>query len=67
MTFFSGSSLGPPHLATILNTLLDGLQGRIWNGKETLLKSLQSVCVACPNAIIEKVDENQPDISKVNL
>ena len=60
-----GSSLGPPHLATLLNTLLDGLQGRIWSGKETLLKSLKTVGVSCSIAIRERQDGNQPEVSKV--
>ena len=28
-----GSSLPPEQLASILSTLLDGLQGRTWDGK----------------------------------
>lgn len=60
-----GSSLGPPHLATLLNTLMEGLQGRIWDGKDSLLKSLKSVCQSCAAAIKERQDGNQPDVDKV--
>ncbi len=61
-----GSSLGPPHLAILLNTLLNGLQGRLWKGKETLLKSLKTVCVSCSNAIMDRQDDNQPDVNTVS-
>jgi len=31
--FLSGKMLGPPHLTVLVCSLVDGLQGRIWNGK----------------------------------
>lgn len=39
-----GSYLPHDQLAIILTTLLAGLQGRTWDGKEALLKALQKVC-----------------------
>ena len=66
-SFFTGSDLGPPHLATLLKSLIEGLQGRTWDGKEILLTSLRTVCISCSSAIIERVDTNQPDVSEVYI
>ena len=66
-SFFTGSDLGPPHLATLLKSLIEGLQGRTWDGKEILLTSLRTVCISCSSAIVERVDTNQPDVSEVYI
>ena len=58
--------MGPPHLATLLNTLLNGLQGRLWNGKESLMKSLKTVCVSCSTAVRDRQDDNQPEVNTVS-
>ena len=60
-----GSNLGPPHLATVLRSLLDGLQGRLWDGKDVVLTSLKSVCKSCSKAIIEQQDIDQPKPTEV--
>lgn len=39
--------LGPPHLGHLLNTLLSGLSGRTWTGKEALLQAVDTVCTFC--------------------
>lgn len=39
--------LGPPHLGHLLNTLLAGLSGRTWTGKEALLQAIDTVCTYC--------------------
>lgn len=39
--------LGPPHLGHLLNTLLAGLYGRTWTGKEALLQAIDTVCTYC--------------------
>ncbi|XP_041357221.1 proteasome adapter and scaffold protein ECM29-like [Gigantopelta aegis] len=46
-----GSNLGSPHLGVVLKALLTGLQGRTWEGKESLLQALSTVCTSCKEAI----------------
>ncbi|CAG2228106.1 ECM29 [Mytilus edulis] len=56
--------LGPPHLGNLLTTLLSGLQGRIWTGKETLIQAIDTVCCYCKENL-SKETEGQPSIEKV--
>jgi hypothetical protein len=39
--------LGPPHLGHLLQTLLAGLSGRTWTGKEALIQAIDTVCTFC--------------------
>jgi len=59
-----GSQLGPPHLGLLLNALLEGLSGRTWTGKESLLKAISSVCISCKESLSESL-EGQPPMSQV--
>lgn len=38
--------------------LIEGLQGRLWDGKENLLISLQTVCVSHAEAIEQRSKES---------
>jgi len=46
-----GSSLSQPYLGKLISILIDALPGRIWDGKEQLLKSLSSICKKCKESI----------------
>lgn len=52
-----GSNLGPPHLANVMTALLEGLQGRTWAGKESLLHAIQQVCKSCRASLQEECGE----------
>lgn len=54
--FSLGSELVPPDLTVVLQSLLEGLQGRLWDGKDSLLTSLKTVCVSCASAIKKSVE-----------
>ncbi|XP_046357928.2 proteasome adapter and scaffold protein ECM29-like isoform X1 [Haliotis rufescens] len=60
-----GSSLGPPHLGNLLTALLNGLQGRTWDGKEALLQALSTVCTSCKDTIKEKDIGGQPKVKEI--
>ncbi|NXR56874.1 ECM29 protein, partial [Hippolais icterina] len=57
-------TLVPPHLGMMLSSLLQGLPGRTWTGKEELLKAIASVVSAC-SAELEKSVPGQPTITDV--
>eukprot|EP00794_Sanderia_malayensis_P008163 gene8163-9036_t len=46
-----GTSLTQPYLGGFLSSLLKATPGRIWDGKEQVLKSLSSICVNCRDEI----------------
>ncbi|BFY99626.1 hypothetical protein BsWGS_02666 [Bradybaena similaris] len=47
------SQLGQPYLGDLLSSLLDGLSGRTWDGKEAFLKALSTVTTSCKDEIIK--------------
>ncbi|XP_040217375.1 proteasome adapter and scaffold protein ECM29 isoform X2 [Rana temporaria] len=57
-------SLVPPHLGMVLNTLLQGLPGRTWAGKEELLKAIGTVVSSCSKQLKEGANE-QPTIDDI--
>nr|DBA28234.1 TPA: hypothetical protein GDO54_008627 [Pyxicephalus adspersus] len=57
-------SLVPPHLGMILNTLLQGLPGRTWAGKEELLKAIGTVVSNCSDQLKEGAPQ-QPTIDEI--
>ncbi|XP_018425453.1 PREDICTED: proteasome-associated protein ECM29 homolog [Nanorana parkeri] len=57
-------SLVPPQLGMVLNTLLQGLPGRTWAGKEELLKAIGTVVSNCSNHLKEGPPE-QPTIDDI--
>ncbi|KAM9329749.1 proteasome adapter and scaffold protein ECM29 [Gastrophryne carolinensis] len=57
-------SLVPPHLGMILNTLLQGLPGRTWSGKEELLKAIGTVVSSCSDLLKEDAPA-QPSIDTI--
>lgn len=57
--------LGPPHLGHLLNTLLAGLYGRTWTGKEALLQAIDTVCTYCREALQNESDKEQPTVATV--
>lgn len=42
-----GSSLDNENLNMLIDIILSNLEGRIWDGKENLLKALASICSNC--------------------
>ncbi|GFO03251.1 proteasome-associated protein ecm29-like protein [Plakobranchus ocellatus] len=61
-----GSQLGPPHLASLLTAVLDGLSGRTWQGKEALLRALSTICTSCKDEILRGTPESkQPSIEQI--
>ena len=61
----AGSEMRPPLLCMVLTSLLDGLHGRVWDGKKALLLSLRTLCLSYPNLIIVPQEAGQPAVSKV--
>ncbi|XP_063962407.1 proteasome adapter and scaffold protein ECM29-like isoform X1 [Lytechinus pictus] len=59
-----GAKLQPPQLGLLLGALLDGLQGRTWDGKDELLKAISTVCISCKTALQTEI-ENQPTMDTV--
>ncbi|XP_070562742.1 proteasome adapter and scaffold protein ECM29-like isoform X2 [Ptychodera flava] len=61
------STLKPPHLGSLLKALLKGLSGRTWDGKESLLKAVQSIGVSCKEALQSPSEntEDQPSMNEV--
>ncbi|PIO30199.1 hypothetical protein AB205_0202450 [Aquarana catesbeiana] len=57
-------SLVPPHLGMVLDTLLQGLPGRTWAGKEELLKAIGTVVSSCSKQLKEGAHE-QPTIDDI--
>ncbi|XP_056020008.1 proteasome adapter and scaffold protein ECM29-like [Ostrea edulis] len=57
--------LGPPHLGHLLRTLLAGLSGRTWTGKEALLQAIDTVCTFCREALKNDSVDGQPTIDVV--
>ncbi|XP_064355758.1 proteasome adapter and scaffold protein ECM29-like isoform X3 [Dromaius novaehollandiae] len=57
-------SLVPPYLGMVLSALLQGLPGRVWTGKEELLKAIASVISAC-SAELQKSVPGQPSVDEV--
>ncbi|XP_040273233.1 proteasome adapter and scaffold protein ECM29 [Bufo bufo] len=52
-------SLVPPHLGLVIGTLLQGLPGRTWTGKEELLKAIGTVVSSCSEQLKEPVPGQQ--------
>ena len=61
----AGSEMRPPLLCTVWTSLLDGLHGRVWDGKKALLLSLRTLCQSYPNLIIVPQEPGQPAVCKV--
>ena len=59
----TGPNLDAAHLTVILQSLLDGLQGRVWEGKMSLLRAMKSVCKSCSAAVLAG---HQPSPDEVN-
>ena len=59
----SRGNLTQPHLGDLLSVLVTGLAGRTWNGKDTLLQAISSVCVTCRSVITDSA--NNLDIDTV--
>ncbi|XP_062591295.1 proteasome adapter and scaffold protein ECM29-like [Saccostrea cucullata] len=57
--------LGPPHLGHLLRTLLAGLSGRTWTGKEALLQAIDTVCTYCRETLQNAPVDGQPTITEV--
>ncbi|XP_075681729.1 proteasome adapter and scaffold protein ECM29 [Rhinoderma darwinii] len=57
-------SLVPPHLGMVISTLLQGLPGRRWTGKEELLKAIGTVVSSCSKQLKEPVPA-QPSIEDI--
>ncbi|XP_068090418.1 proteasome adapter and scaffold protein ECM29 isoform X2 [Hyperolius riggenbachi] len=57
-------SLVPPHLGMVLITLLQGLPGRTWAGKEELLKAIGTVVSKCSDQLKETAP-GQPSIDDI--
>ncbi|XP_061192483.1 proteasome adapter and scaffold protein ECM29-like [Saccostrea echinata] len=57
--------LGPPHLGHLLRTLLAGLSGRTWTGKEALLQAIDTVCTYCRETLQSAPVDGQPTITEV--
>lgn len=60
-----GSSLSQPYLGKLLSSLVSGLVGRTWTGKEALLSALSCVCIKCRKSMEESSPRVDPDIEKV--
>ncbi|XP_077980977.1 proteasome adapter and scaffold protein ECM29-like [Glandiceps talaboti] len=62
-----GSTLKPPHLGILLKALLKGLSGRTWDGKESLLKAVQSISVSCKEFLQTPPEDtaDQPSMNEV--
>lgn len=41
------SNLQAPHVGSILSVLLEGLNGRTYDGKEELLRAMTTICISC--------------------
>ncbi|XP_030852041.1 proteasome adapter and scaffold protein ECM29-like [Strongylocentrotus purpuratus] len=59
-----GAKLQPPQLGLLLGALLEGLQGRTWDGKDELLKAISTVCISCKTALQMEI-EKQPSMDTV--
>lgn len=59
-----GASLGPPHLGVLVSALLEGLVGRTWDGKDSLLKALATVCISCKE-LLSCSNDAQPSVSEI--
>ncbi|KAM3938188.1 proteasome adapter and scaffold protein ECM29 isoform 2-T2 [Leptodactylus fuscus] len=57
-------SLVPPHLGMVIGTLLQGLPGRTWTGKEELLKAIGTVVSSCSEQLKESTP-GQPSIEEI--
>ncbi|XP_069812868.1 proteasome adapter and scaffold protein ECM29-like, partial [Dendropsophus ebraccatus] len=57
-------SLVPPHLGMVISTLLQGLPGRTWTGKEELLKAIGTVVSSCSEQLKEPAPL-QPSIDTI--
>ncbi|XP_063770752.1 proteasome adapter and scaffold protein ECM29 isoform X2 [Pseudophryne corroboree] len=57
-------SLVPPHLGMVIGTLLQGLPGRTWAGKEELLKAIGTVVSTCSEQLKDPAPE-QPSVEDI--
>ncbi|XP_075067043.1 proteasome adapter and scaffold protein ECM29 [Mixophyes fleayi] len=57
-------SLVPPHLGMVVSTLLQGLPGRTWAGKEELLKAIGTVVSTCSDQLKIPAPE-QPSVDDI--
>jgi proteasome component ECM29 len=60
----AGAQLGPPHLSTVCKVLLSGLSGRVWEGKQSLLKAARSVTITCKEKFTEEIKDESISIDK---
>ncbi|XP_058950151.2 proteasome adapter and scaffold protein ECM29 isoform X1 [Pocillopora verrucosa] len=60
-----GSSLCQPNLGKLLSSLVSGLSGRTWTGKESLLSAVSCVCIKCRKSIQDSSPRVDPDIEEV--
>ena len=63
--FTSGSSLQQPHLNNMLNASVESLQGRVWDGKESLLMALAKICDKCSKTLLDDEEQNKDLMDKV--
>uniref|UniRef100_UPI00358F619D proteasome adapter and scaffold protein ECM29-like n=1 Tax=Myxine glutinosa TaxID=7769 RepID=UPI00358F619D len=57
-----GANLRPAQLGVILGFLLQGLPGRIWTGKEQLLKAISSAVTAASDSVKDLVQPSLPEL-----
>ncbi|XP_071853904.1 proteasome adapter and scaffold protein ECM29-like [Apostichopus japonicus] len=61
------SNLQAPHLGSVLGVLLEGLNGRTYDGKVELLRAMTTVCISCRLSIQVDPEEgsNQPSLELI--
>ncbi|XP_031556184.1 proteasome adapter and scaffold protein ECM29-like [Actinia tenebrosa] len=65
MTSKLGSNLKQPHLGKLLGSLVSGLTGRTWTGKEALLDAIKSICKECRSPMESSSPPIEPSIEQV--
>ncbi|KAI8774268.1 proteasome-associated protein ECM29 [Biomphalaria glabrata] len=58
-----GNQLESPHLDQIVLALVEGLSGRTWEGKESLLNALSVVCTSCRQEILKSSSTSATSLS----
>uniref|UniRef100_A0A2C9KR44 TOG domain-containing protein n=1 Tax=Biomphalaria glabrata TaxID=6526 RepID=A0A2C9KR44_BIOGL len=58
-----GNQLESPHLDQIVLALVEGLSGRTWEGKESLLNALSVVCTSCRQEILKSSSTSSTSLS----
>ncbi|EDO42544.1 predicted protein, partial [Nematostella vectensis] len=59
-----GNSLKQPFLGKLLNSLVGGLAGRTWTGKDKLLESISCICTKCRSSV-ENSEKLEPSLDEV--